>query len=718
MKIQLLAINFLLMVSLLFATVLLSQTTDKIDRKALVSRHNIKMTKVDSLSSLSVGNGGFACTVDVTGLQTFPNYYAHGVPLGTQSEWGWHSFPNKNNYKLEETFKEYDLNGRKISYATQQKGPERIKDATDYFRQNPHRLQLGNIGFEIIKKDGSIATIDDIKNIHQTLDLWAGEIKSHFTIEGQDVDVATVCHQQEDVIGVQVNSNLIKENRLKILVRFPFPTNGFADDAVYYGKEDAHQSAIINSNKFGVVLKHQLDTATYFVGINWQNQQASIKEKGKHQFIVSPNRNNKYFSASFYFSQLKTNNVLLFKAIENNSTINWEKFWQSGGAVNLAGSTDSRANELERRIILSQYLTKIQCNGHYPPQETGLTFNSWYGRPHLEMHWWHAVHFALWGRTDMMEKSLDWYFKAKPIAASIAKRQGFDGVRWQKMTDNLGSETPSSVGTFLIWQQPHFIYMAELAYKNNTDKKVLNKYKDLLFATADFMASFSTWNKEKNQFDLGPGLIPAQECYNPVTTFNPTYELCYWYWALETAQKWRLRLGMKRNKVWDNVLQHLAPLPTNNRVYFSTESTEDCYTDKSKYLTDHPAVLMAYNSFPAVHGLDKNIMKNTLDTVLKKWDWPSTWGWDYPMVAMAATRLLEPEKAMDALMMNVQKNTYLLNGHNYQDKRLTIYLPGNGGLLSAVAMMCAGFEGGAEMNPGFPKNGKWQVRWEGLNKIF
>jgi hypothetical protein len=31
--------------------------------------------------------------------------------------------------------------------------------------QNPHRLQLGNLGFEIVKKDGSVAGMDDIQDI-------------------------------------------------------------------------------------------------------------------------------------------------------------------------------------------------------------------------------------------------------------------------------------------------------------------------------------------------------------------------------------------------------------------------------------------------------------------------------------------------------------------------------------------------------------------------
>ena len=51
----------------------------------------------------------------------------------------------------------------------------------------------------------------------------------------------------------------------------------------------------------------------------------------------------------------------------------------------------------------------------------------------------------------------------------LHKRQGFDGVRWQKMTDNDGEEAPSSIGAFLIWQQPHFIYFAELCYREKKD---------------------------------------------------------------------------------------------------------------------------------------------------------------------------------------------------------------------------------------------------------
>lgn len=112
-------------------------------------------------------------------------------------------------------------------------------------------------------------------------------------------------------------------------------------------------------------------------------------------------------------------------------------------------------------------------------------------------------------------------------------------------------------------------------------------------------------------------------------------------------------------------------------------------------------------------------MKATLDWVMDNWNWPTTWGWDYGMIAMTAARLGDPETALKALLIDTQKNTWLPNGHNFQTPdRLRIYLPGNGALLTAIAMMCAGWDGCTEpLNPGFPHDGTWNVRWQGLQRM-
>jgi hypothetical protein len=701
--------NFLLLCCLLTLQVSFAQL---IDRKALVERHTVVNTKYDPLSPVSVGNGSFAFTVDITGLQTFPEDYAKGVALGTQSEWGWHSFPDTAHYRFEETLKSYKLNGRYVPYSVQLKEPERNKNAVNWFRVNPHRLQLGNIGLEILKKDGTMATINDIQNVHQTLNQWTGQIHSSFTVENIPVEVFTYCHQQQDVISVKIISPLLKENRLNIRLRFPYPNGDFKDAAANWTNSEKHSSVFVKGTNGGTV-KRKLDSTEYYVSLLWKGK-AVVKEKAKHDFIVQPSGDGT-FDLSCEFSSSRSTKILpSFKETELNSKQQWERFWKSGGAVDLSGNSDPKAFELERRIVLSQYLTKIQCAGEYPPQETGLTYNSWYGKPHLEMHWWHGIHFALWGRIELLEKSLSWYTKVYSEAKKIAERQGYAGVRWQKMTDNKGEESPSSVGAFLIWQQPHIIYFSELAYREHKDVQTLEKYKSLVFATADFMASYAYYDAVKNRYILGKGVIPAQERFKAEETFNPTYELVYWHWALTVAQEWRERLHLPREKKWDDVLKRLSSLPVQDDKYLFTESGTDSYTNE-EYRGDHPSVLGALGMLPATPMMDTTRMQHTFDWIWANWRWKDTWGWDFPMAAMTATRLGHPEKAVDALLMPVQKNTFLNNGHNYQDERLTIYLPGNGGLLAAVAMMCAGFDGDNATNPGIPKN--WKIKWEGLRKM-
>lgn len=688
--------------------------SQSINRQAVVQRHNVHINKIDSLSSLTVGNGNFAFTVDATGMQSFPEAYEKGVPLGTQSVWGWHSFPNAENLKIEETQKIYELDGRKISYTVQLKESERARKAVEYFRVNPHRLQLANIGLEIKKKDGSLATVDDIKNINQQLDLWTGIIISSFTVEGTPVKVTTVCDNHVDAVSFRIESTLLQQNRIQIRVRFSFPNGQWKDVGNNWTEDNMHISEL-SEEPGRMIIKRTMDTTTYYALLS--GGPYSIKKQSNHYFILQPSTKEKRVDLTSYFSDKRPAGLITdFHKVRYGSVSGWEKFWLSGGAVDFSEVKDPRAFEIERRVVLSQYLTKVNCASAYPPQETGLTYNSWYGKPHLEMHWWHAVHFAQWGRPGLMEKTLDWYFTVAGKAKQIAKRQGFDGLRWQKMTDHDGNEAPSSVGAFLIWQQPHFIYMAEMLYRSKPTNEILNKYKELLFATADFMASFPTYDPKTKKFNLGRGLIPAQECFDALTTYNPTYELAYWSWALQKAQEWRMRLGLSRNKKWDEVINNLAPLPQRDNVYLASESTPDCYEPGSRYLTDHPAVLGAYSSLPAVHGLDTLIMKHTLDTVLKAWQWNDTWGWDFPLTAMTAARLHLPGNAIDALLMPVKTNTYLVNGHNYQDDRLTIYLPGNGGVLNAVALMCTGADADKGINIGFPKD--WKVNWEGLKKLF
>ncbi|MDE5963282.1 MAG: hypothetical protein K2G58_04545, partial [Alistipes sp.] len=158
------------------------------------------------------------------------------------------------------------------------------------------------------------------------------------------------------------------------------------------------------------------------------------------------------------------------------------------------------------------------------------------------------------------------------------------------------------------------------------------------------------------------------------------------------------------------------PLADKDGLYLAAETAESTYSD-TRFTSDHMAVLGAVGILPASPLVQDEIMHETFDWIYNNWNWDQTWGWDYPMTAMNAVRMGEPRKAVDALMMEKRTNTYLVNGHNYQNEQLRCYLPGNGGLLTTIALMCAGWDGCETETPGFPKDGTWDVRWEGLKPM-
>ena len=682
-----------------------------IDRQALVTRHDVVLTNCDTTNPLSVGNGAFCFTVDATGLQTFPEAFEKTTPLGTLSDWGWHTIPNTNGWDIDHfKFNPFpDLTGRRVPYADE---PDRkMTPEIKWLRANPHRLHLGQIGFVLKHGDGSPATLNDLKDIRQRLDLWNGEIISHFKFDGEPVEVETVCDPKLDAVAVRVVSPLVKQKRLAIQIRFPYGTG--ETTTADWSKPDAHETTWDWKGIGGVQFNRKLDHDAYTVTTK-MTATAAFKQTAKHNYLITPPGDETMIELVCAFSpQPIDSNLPRFEEIQATTEKNWNSFWQTGGAIDLSGSKDPRWFELERRIVLSQYLTAIQSAGSNPPQETGLTYNSWEGKFHLEMHWWHEAHFALWNRLPLLEKSLGFYQRILPRAEGTAKKQGYAGARWPKMTDPSGAETPSPIGPFLVWQEPHPIFYAELCWREHRDQATLEKYRDLVFETADFMASYAIWDTNTSRYVLGPVLQCAQEIFPKNKTLNPTFELTYWRWALETAQQWRTRLGLAREKKWEAILQGLAKPPVAEGKYLFAETTPDCYTNP-KWNADHPTVVGALSFVPGPE-VDLATMRTTFDWIWRNWNWPDTWGWDYPMLAMTAARLGEPERAVDALLLDTPKNHYALNGQVYQRPGLTIYLPANGGLLYAVALMAAGWDGAPKRNaPGFPDNGQWEVRWENL----
>jgi len=631
------------------------------------------------------------------------------MPLCTMAQWGWHTSPRPPSLTTEMLRpKLYETHGRKVGYYTSSDGQSEL---FNWLRENPHRLHLGQIGLCFTGDRARAIEPGDISEIDQQLDLWRGVLTSRFKIFGESVLITTTVHPAHDLVAVTMSSQLIDRRGLGVRLTFPHgsPTMQAAD----WNSPDKHQTKVLKSASNRLVLSRRLDADTYFVTLEW-SRRAQLKAEHEHAYLLhsgSPDGSNRLEFVVNFSPHLSSRGLPTPTAIIAESTRSWRRFWSDGAAVELAGSKDPRAVELERRVVLSQYLTAIQCAGSMPPQETGLTVNSWYGKFHLEMHWWHATHFALWKRLSLFEKSLGWYQSILPRARELASSQGYRGARWPKMVGPEGRDSPSPIGPLLIWQQPHPIFYAELCYRERPVRRTLEQYSELVFQSAEFMADYAFFDTRSSRYVLGPPVIPAQENHPASETWNPTFELAYWSYGLSVAQTWRRRLGQAPNETWDRVLHNLSPLPVRNGVYLAHENCPETFTERNY---DHPSMLGALGFLPGV-GVDAETMRRTLHKTISGWQWDRTWGWDYPLTAMTAARLGETKVAVDALLMTTEKNRYLPNGHNWQRQNLPCYLPGNGGLLYAVALMAGGWNGGPKTNaPGFPADGSWTVRAEGL----
>ncbi|PGH23007.1 hypothetical protein AJ80_02922 [Polytolypa hystricis UAMH7299] len=676
-----------------------------IDRKKVVSKYNPERTADSDETPMQVGNGDFAFGADITGLQTTR-------PFAIMSSWGWHnvSLPNVPGQTEIDDFTGLDwwTHGRLVNY--NQPSPAQ-PNISQWLISNPHRLNLGRIGF-LYK--GKNVSDDDLADKQQKLDLYSGVISSRFTLSSRRVEVTTAVDPNSDTVSVEVKSYFIQSGDLTVFFDYPYAIGDSKFEAPFVGiwdQESKHKTELVkHRGGNSAQIKHELDATTYYTTINWQGRGGISRQSHcSHRYILEPGRGQTLkFTTTFSTShKAETHSV---DVIRRASGKWWRDYWQRGGFIDMTAVKDERAAEIQRRVILSQYLVAVNGAGRDPPQESGLVNNGWYGKFHMEMYLWHHLHWTRWDKVDLLERSVNVYERFLPASIVRAEDQGYKGARWGKMSDPAGRSAPGEINSLLIWQQPHILYFAEEEYRRDPSDKTLKRWDHLLEQTAEFMTSYAFWNESTNVYDLGPPMYPASENTNPNATINPTFELAYWRFGLDIAMKWRSRQDLPVPENWKHVAENLALLPVTNDLYDLYEGIPDMWKPNTTTIMDHPALTAAYGLLPPTPGLNTTIMKSTAELIWEIWNFPDCWGWDFPMLSMNALRLGDRERAVDML---------LHDNFQFDDVGMPIgglrvptpYFPASGSLLISVALMASGWDGDEGMK--FPR--AWNnVRVEGF----
>lgn len=589
--------------------------------KKVVNRYDRYLNKIDVKNPLSVGNGDLAFTADITGTHTLFDLY-EDIPLSIISNKLW------IKKDVTEELKYDDVYGKKYMLYKKNQG-----DLFDKKRRYPHKFNLMHF---IILYKGSKLDYSKIKSINQKLDLYEGILYSSFIYDGQNVNTKLFIFQDHDEIVFQMNSSTDFSLMLKPL--YPsYEKKGYIDNNVDF-----------KINKDSIYLRYD-DENEYT--LKYQSNEKLLQNGA---CIVINNASN--LSLNIAIDEIKPGTLM-------------DSFWNEDNGIIIDN------DKLVERMVLSKYLLKVNSSGIYPPAESGLTYNNWNSKFHLEMHLIHSLWLIYDNHLDLLLKSFDYYLSIYETSKLRAQENDYKGIRFPKMTSPDGLDSPSNIGPLLVWQEPHIVFMLQEIYRIYKREDLLFKYESLINGVIDFMISYLTINE--NSIEMLEPLLECCESIEVRKCHNPMFEVEYFRYVLSKQKEIDLILYGKERYDYYFYVNNLIKPKISNNVYLKTH---DMQNEMDMY-PDHPTETFSYSFFKS-KIINKDVMKSTLDFVINNLDLSSYWGWDFPLMGMTAINLGYIELGIKICTMDALNNNYLYNGHNTSNRSdLKIYLPGNGAFL-------------------------------------
>ncbi len=588
-------------------------------KKSDIIKYNLKFNHIDSKNPVTIGNGDFAITLDQTGTQSLYEIYKD-IPLSTMSNKNWF-------YKDKKDIKPSYVDGKAYMLFNLDNDPN-----YQINRQYPFKYSFMQI---LLYDNDKLIDINNIKDVKQELDLYKGIVTSSFNYKEKINKTISFIYQDHDEFNFKLQSD-----NLNLALKFNYPS---------YTKNGYRLDILPN-----VLVKEDRITLLY-------------DDKNSLSFKLKSSSNYQIVENTLIFDDNNVSFSLALDEIKEGKLL--DEFWKCDNGIIIDNE------ELVKKMVLSKYLLHVNSTGIYPPQESGLTYNCWNSKFHLEMHLIHSLWNIYNNHVGDLVKSFDYYLSIMPSSLKRASLNGYKGLRFPKMTGPDGEDSPSNIGPLLIWQAPHILFMLQEIYYLYNKENIIKKYEPLISGTIDFMISFLTLKDSKYQM-LDPLLeacesIPLDRCQ------NPSFELEYWRYTLERQPKIDTVLyGHQRYDYLDITSKIITP-KEDDGIYLKTYGV----IDKYDLYKDHPTegFLMSFFKSKIV---DKEKMVKTIDYILKNMDLSSYWGWDFPFLGLSLLNCGEIEKSIEVTQLNTINNQYLYNGYNTSPRDdLKAYLPGNGAFL-------------------------------------
>ena len=347
---------------------LTTASTTAIPRYDIVSRYSPVRNASSTSTPMQVGNGFFAFGADITGLQTFQ-------PWAIMSDWGW-----KNDSLPAGVTEEDILAYRGVVWDGVQYEFGGPAAPQQWLISNPNRANLGRVGLLFKDAQGVIENVTEaaLGDVHQQLDLWTGRMTSNFTVQGHDVSVETFAAQGSSAVAFSIHSDLLSAGRLGLFLDFPWNDGSQKFQAPFVGYWNVtanHTTQLKVGSGLGANVQAEINhtevAATVFTSIGGGSSFIISRDSpASHRYSITPSSPSSSFSIVISYSLVPSTSIPTATAVAEGSTTTWADYWSYSGFIDVyTGSTDPRADELQRRVVLSRYLMRVNEAGHTPPQE-------------------------------------------------------------------------------------------------------------------------------------------------------------------------------------------------------------------------------------------------------------------------------------------------------------------------------------------------------------
>ena len=258
-----------------------------IDRTALVARHDPALSRSPAARPARGGQrrvrrlGRRYRPADLPRRVQLPPRAARATLLGTQAQWAWHTSPAPEGQRRPSrapstTASATGSSPTSISRAAP--GGEATDPTDAWRRENPHRLHLGLMGLRL---DGAAPAIGDLEELDQHLDMAAGVITSRFTWRGTRFAVTTCVHpDRETPSPCASRASGLGPARAGLSLHLPYGSGDWSDPADF-GRDDAHTTELVDGTA-GQRVRRRLDADGYDIVVHG----AALQRDAPHRLHV------------------------------------------------------------------------------------------------------------------------------------------------------------------------------------------------------------------------------------------------------------------------------------------------------------------------------------------------------------------------------------------------------------------------------------------------